>query len=202
VALLWLPAGVGNTTGTVAYETLLQERTEDAVRGRVMAVLEAALQAGLLAGVGIAALTDTLFQGGDAARLGLALSGALFAVAGVASWALVQRRGRVPAGTANALPLPAPGPLRWRVQEIEVVPAGGAWALLRVTAPDADAAPPDLLVDDGARVHRVPALPGGRGGAGPRRLGYGVPRALLARGRSTLALDLGARGVVELPRPV
>jgi MFS family permease len=95
VALLWLPAGVANTTGTVAYETLLQERTEDAVRGRVMAALQAALQAGLLAGVGVAALTDILFRGSDPARAGMLLSGAAFGGAALASWVLLGRRAPV-----------------------------------------------------------------------------------------------------------
>ena len=35
---------------------------EDAVRGRVMAALEASVQAGLLAGVALAACSDTLFR--------------------------------------------------------------------------------------------------------------------------------------------
>ncbi|MEA2294145.1 MAG: hypothetical protein QOE86_1784 [Solirubrobacteraceae bacterium] len=102
VALLWVLAGVANTTGTVAYETILQERTEDSVRGRVMAVLEAGIQAGLLAGVGLAALTGTIFGAGDPARLGLGLSGVLFALAGFGSWALVQRR-RLPSLRVEAL---------------------------------------------------------------------------------------------------
>lgn len=107
VAVLWVFAGIANTTGTVAYETILQERTEDGVRGRVMAVLEAGIQAGLLAGVGLAATTDTIFAGGDPARLGLALSGVLFALAGVGSWALVQRR-KLPSWRVEALELPSP----------------------------------------------------------------------------------------------
>jgi MFS family permease len=92
VAALWLPAGVANATGTVAYETLLQERTADGMRGRVMAALQAALQAGLLAGVGIAALTDVVFAGADAARAGLMLSGGAFGAAALAAWALLVRR--------------------------------------------------------------------------------------------------------------
>jgi predicted MFS family arabinose efflux permease len=100
VALLWLPAGVANATGTVAYETLLQERTDDAVRGRVMAALEAAVQAGLLAGVGIAALTDVVFAGPDAARAGLMLSGGAFGAAGIAAWALLVRRSQPEPGWA------------------------------------------------------------------------------------------------------
>jgi MFS family permease len=173
VALLWVAAGVANTTGTVAYETILQERTEDSVRGRVMAALEASVQAGLLAGVGLAALTDTIFRGSDPARLGLGLSGVLFAVAGVASWALVQRRARP----------------QWRIEELEVVPAGAGVALLRVLAAGPEGAPPPALVlRDGDEVHRVKPLPAGRAAGGTRpRLGYGVPQALLDR--AALALD-------------
>lgn len=88
VAALWLPAGIANTTGTVAYETLLMERTEDSVRGRVMAALQAAMQAGLLVGVGVAALTDVIFAG-DAPRAGMMLAGGAFAAAAVAAWALL-----------------------------------------------------------------------------------------------------------------
>ena len=95
VALLWLPAGIGNATGTVAYETLLQESTADAVRGRVMAALQAALQAGLLAGVAVAAATDLVFRGSDPARAGMLLSGVAFAAAALASWVLLGRRARV-----------------------------------------------------------------------------------------------------------
>jgi sugar phosphate permease len=94
VAALWLPAGVANATGTVAYETLLQESTEDAVRGRVMAALQAAMQAGLLAGVGVAALTDVIFKGADPARAGMMLAGGCFAAAAVAAWVLLVRQPR------------------------------------------------------------------------------------------------------------
>jgi MFS family permease len=171
VAVLWVFAGVANTTGTVAYETILQERTEDAVRGRVMAVLEAGIQAGLLAGVGLAAATDTIFAGGDPARLGLGLSGVLFALAGVASWALVQRR-RVP---------------RWRVEALELESAGEL-ALLRILAAGPASGPaPVLVVGD----RRLEALPGGSAAVnGHVRLRYGVPRELLER---EMALDIGAR---------
>ncbi len=136
VALLWLPAGIGNATGTVAYETLLQESTADAVRGRVMAALQAALQAGLLAGVGIAATTDLVFRGADPARAGLMLSGVAFALAGLAAWLLLARRTTL-AG--------------------QLVPAGRELALLRVPGVGAGT----LLVDDGEGVRRIEPLPGG-----------------------------------------
>ena len=149
-----------------------------------MAALEASVQAGLLAGVGIAALTDTLFRGSDPARLGLGLSGILFGVAGVASWLLVQRHMR----------------MKWRVQELEVVPAGAGIALLRVMAAGPAGAPaPALLLDDGGKLHRLDPLPAGRANAdGPHQLGYGVPQALLDR--AAVALDTG-RGRVRLSVP-
>jgi MFS family permease len=100
VAALWLPAGIANATGTVAYETLLQERTDDAVRGRVMAALEAATQGGLLAGVGVAALTGVVFGPGEAARAGIMLSGVAFAAAALAAWALLVRQSRRDPGWA------------------------------------------------------------------------------------------------------
>lgn len=188
VALLWVFGGIGNSTGTVAYEVILQERTEDKVRGRVMAALEASIQAGLLAGVGVAALTEMVFDGGDTARMGLALSGALFVAAGLASWLLVQRR-----GTGKRRPL------EWRVDELELVPAGPGYALLRVLAEGPEeAVAPALLVDDGSRVHRLPPLPAATSTDGPRRIGYGVPRSLLALRRCALALDTGPRPL-DLP---
>jgi MFS family permease len=192
VALLWIFGGIGNSTGTVAYEVILQERTEDSVRGRVMAALEASIQAGLLAGVGVAALTDMLFDGGDTARMGLALSGALFVMAGTVSWLLVQRRGAE-----------APQRLDWSVDELELVPAGPGYALLRVVAHGPqEAAAPALLVDDGSRVHRLDPLPvpAATNGGGPKRLGYGVPRSLLALRTCALALDTGQRPL-DLPVP-
>jgi len=179
VAVLWVFAGIANSTGTVAYETILQERTEDSVRGRVMAVLEAGIQAGLLAGVGLAAAADTIFAGGDPARLGLGLSGVLFALAGVASWALVQRR-RLPS---------------WRVEALELVPLRGETALLRIlaTGPAAGAAPV-LVVGD----RRLEPLPGESGAVnGHMRLGYGVPHALLEH---AMVLDTGAKRL-PLPSP-
>jgi MFS family permease len=52
--LLWLVSGFANGVGSVAYYSLLQERTPDAFRGRVMGVSEAVLQGALLAGASMA----------------------------------------------------------------------------------------------------------------------------------------------------
>jgi DHA3 family macrolide efflux protein-like MFS transporter len=54
VLLLWLAAGAANALGTVSYESLLQERTPDAFRGRVMAASETVLDLTFLAGVSVA----------------------------------------------------------------------------------------------------------------------------------------------------
>ena len=179
VIALWLAAGVANTLGTVAYETLLQEKTPDAVRGRVFAAVEASLQAGLLAGVAATALL------GDAlpVRSGVAISGLLFLIAAIASWSLLQRRRR---GLA-ARPL--------TVCTLDLLPAGPSMSLLRVQTEGDRGRGPVLLVDDGRHVHRVEPLPGS--GA---VLGYGVPRKLLAERRPAFALETGG-GLLDITVP-
>ncbi|MDQ3757462.1 MAG: MFS transporter, partial [Actinomycetota bacterium] len=47
---LWLLAGGGNAVGTIAYQSLLQQKTPDALRGRTMAASEAVLDVAYLAG--------------------------------------------------------------------------------------------------------------------------------------------------------
>lgn len=190
VLVLWVVAGVANTLGTVAYETLLQEQTPDAVRGRVFAAVEASLQAGLLAGVAAAALSETVF-GDDPARPGIALAGLLFlAAAGVSCLLLPRRRPSKGARTAPRAP-------EFTVRGVNLLPGGPSLALLRVATEGAGSARPVLLVDDGTHVHRVEALPGLNGGS----FGYGVPKTLLAARRAALALEIRER-LVDLPAPV
>jgi MFS family permease len=50
VLLLWLAAGFGNAMVTVSYSSLLQERTPDRVRGRVVAASDALLDGAIVAG--------------------------------------------------------------------------------------------------------------------------------------------------------
>jgi predicted MFS family arabinose efflux permease len=50
VLLAWLFAGAANSVGNVSYESLLQERTPDGLRGRVFAASEAVLDGAYLAG--------------------------------------------------------------------------------------------------------------------------------------------------------
>lgn len=188
VLILWLLAGAANALGTVAYETLLQESTPDELRGRVMAAVEASLQGGLLLGVGAAGAADAIF-GDRPSRPGMFLCGVVFLAAALLAWRMLRR----PAAPPAAAPVAAPA-----LERLELVPAGTSYALLRVVVAEADEAPV-LLVDDGARVHRLEPLPGGDG---TRGFGYGVPRALLAGlRRPALALELRGRGLLDLPLP-
>jgi MFS family permease len=87
VLVLWIISGAGNAVATIAYESLLQERTPDRLRGRVVAASESVLAASFVAGVGVA--------GALASDLGLratfALSGILFITSGVISHLLLGR---------------------------------------------------------------------------------------------------------------
>jgi DHA3 family macrolide efflux protein-like MFS transporter len=51
---LWLLAGSGNAVGTIAYQSLLQYRTPDHLRGRIVAASETVLDVAYLAGVTLA----------------------------------------------------------------------------------------------------------------------------------------------------
>jgi MFS family permease len=174
---LWLCAGAANTLGTVAYETLLLERTPDAYRGRVMAAVEGALEAGLLVGVASAGLVASL----AGVRGGFVVSGCVFLVAAFVAHRTVAVRER------RTVP---------RCAGVELVPASARLALLRVRLAGAPAVAPVLLVDDGSRVHRLAPLPMHDPG---EPLGYSVPRELLRRG--AFALQLGAGELLDLPRP-
>lgn len=83
VLVFWLFAGAGNAVGTVAYESLLQERTPDALRGRIIAAVEACVHVSFLIGA--------LFASGLASAVGIRgsyiVSGLLLLVA-----AMVGRR--------------------------------------------------------------------------------------------------------------
>ena len=95
VLALWVLSGTGNAVGTVAYESLLQERTPDAVRGRVVAASEAVLDGSFLVGALAAGWVGTSLG----TRPGYALAGAAFLAAGLLSHLLLAR----------GVPLRAPG---------------------------------------------------------------------------------------------
>jgi MFS family permease len=94
VLLLWLIGGAANAIGGIAQETLLQERTPDAVRGRVFAAADA--------------LTDGAFLLGAVAAgtLGLVLGirGALVASGAVALLAAFVSRALLTSGRPHASP--------------------------------------------------------------------------------------------------
>jgi MFS family permease len=86
VLLLWLGAGAANALGTVSYESLLQERTPDEFRGRVMAASEAVLDGTFLAGVSAAGWLGTSFG----IRGAYAISGGAFLLTAVVSQLLLR----------------------------------------------------------------------------------------------------------------
>src|SRR5215217_7901237 len=68
--------------------------------------------------------------------------------------------------------------------------------------------PPMLVVDDGRRTHRLPALPGPDDAAplaapdAPEWRGaFSAPAALMEGRRTVFALDAGRGTIVDLPRP-
>jgi MFS family permease len=100
--LLWLVSGFANGLGVVAYSSLLQERTPDAFRGRVMAASEAVLQGSLLAGASAAAW----FASTMGVRTTFAISGGLFVMTAALCGFLLRAEREV-----TALPdEPAPQP--------------------------------------------------------------------------------------------
>ena len=193
VLVLWLIGGMANTLGTVAYETLIQEETPDRVRGRVFAAVEAAIQAGILLGLGFSVVADPLLArpGHGHAPAGLAISGLLFGVSAVAAWYLLLRRGAERPAYAGEPVRPA-----LEVRALELRPVGATYSLLRIEALGLSA-PPVLLVDDGEQVHRVDALPAPSEG----RYGYGIPAGLLALKRPVFAVELPGHGSLELSVP-
>jgi MFS family permease len=84
--VLWVCSGFGNALGTVSYESLLQERTPDAIRGRVMAASEAVLNLAYLAGASLAGWVGAT----AGVRTAYALSGGIFLLAAVASRVLLD----------------------------------------------------------------------------------------------------------------
>ena len=91
VLLLWLIAGAGNAMGTIAYETLLQQETPNAFRGRVFAASEGVLNLCYLAGVALAGGLGDLVG----IRWSLLVAGGAFVVAGLLSQRLMKTPSRL-----------------------------------------------------------------------------------------------------------
>jgi MFS family permease len=77
VLLAWLAAGSANAVGNVSYDSLLQERTPDALRGRVFAASEAVLDTAYLGGAVLAGWLAGAYRASTA----LSVSGGILIVA-------------------------------------------------------------------------------------------------------------------------
>jgi MFS family permease len=89
VLLLWVFSGMANGVGSVAFETLLQQRVPDAFRGRIMAATESVMNSCAVLGLVLSSAVAGLFG----IRGAFALSGAILAVTAVVCIAFL---GRVP----------------------------------------------------------------------------------------------------------
>jgi MFS family permease len=185
VAAMWFVGGAMSGAANVGYESLLQERTPDAFRGRVMATIEAAQEASYLIGVAFAAVLLSVFE----APRALMAVGAITCVGALAGYHML---GTGEAGDMRAAeePVPADGQtttaatIRPRPNVLGgggpgpqwAAPAGRPWAVTRsgsvarldarwpLVGSDWDAIIQELsqAVDQGARAVVLPtALPAG-----------------------------------------
>jgi MFS family permease len=76
---LFLVAGLGNAVAVISYKSLLQERTPDRLRGRVVAASEAVLDSSLIVG----ALLAGSLGAAVGTRSAFAISGAIFLFTGL-----------------------------------------------------------------------------------------------------------------------
>jgi MFS family permease len=99
---LWLVAGLGNAVAVISYQSLLQERTPDRVRGRVVAASEAVLDSSLIVGALLAGSLGEMFG----VRGAFAVSGAVFLLTAVLARGLLGGRAprATPAATSSAAP--------------------------------------------------------------------------------------------------
>jgi MFS family permease len=120
VAALWFIGGGMSGTANVCYESLLQERTPDRWRGRVMATVEATQEATYLLGVALAAVLSSIFATPEA----LMSVGAITCVAALVGFRLLQPASGELATDAFAEPQVA------RATELRTRPnavTGGPW---------------------------------------------------------------------------
>ena len=92
VLLAWFLAGWANALGNVSYETLLQERTPDALRGRVFAVTEAIADSAYVAGALLAAGIGAILAVQDV----LAIAGSVMLFGAAAGLVLLPSPGARP----------------------------------------------------------------------------------------------------------
>ena len=107
VLLAWLFAGAANSVGNVSYESLLQERTPDGLRGRVFAASEAVLDGAYLAGAFAAGFLGAWLGAPGA----FVVSGTLLLAAAALARLTIPMPGSprpVPAAAAPGAPAPEP----------------------------------------------------------------------------------------------
>lgn len=97
VAVLWLVAGSANALGSIAYESLLQQRTPDHLRGRVFGAAEAVLDVTYLVGALAAGALGALVG----SRVGVGVAGVAVLVAAAYGVLVFLHR---PAGSAPPCP--------------------------------------------------------------------------------------------------
>jgi MFS family permease len=93
---LWLMAGLGNAVAVISYQSLLQERTPDRVRGRVVAASEAVLDTSLIIGALLAGSLGEMFG----VRGAFAVSGVVFLLTALLARGLLG--GRASAATVES----------------------------------------------------------------------------------------------------
>jgi MFS family permease len=94
VLLLWVFSGMANGIGSVAFESLLQERVPDAFRGRIMAATEAVMNGAAMLGLVLSSALATMLG----IRGAFALSGSVLAVTAMLCLVFL---GRAPATRAS-----------------------------------------------------------------------------------------------------
>jgi MFS family permease len=112
VLLLWIFAGAGNGIGSVSYGSLLQERTPNRLRGRVMAASEAVLDGAFLLGAASAGWLGSHVG----VRGSFIVSGVIFLLAAVLSQRLLLDRSDEPAEELAAYPVAALLPMNGHAQ--------------------------------------------------------------------------------------
>lgn len=112
---LWLLAGSGNAIGTIAYQSLLQQRTPDALRGRTMAASEMVLDLAYLAGVSCAGWLGSHLG----LRFALGISGSIFLTAALTSHLVL---GGALRGRQNAVAAPTPTVVRFVARPVVELP--------------------------------------------------------------------------------
>jgi DHA3 family macrolide efflux protein-like MFS transporter len=89
VLLLWVFSGMANGIGSVAFETLLQERVPDAFRGRIMAATESVMNGAAVLGLVLSGAVASIFG----IRGAFALSGGVLMITALLCLAFL---GRIP----------------------------------------------------------------------------------------------------------